>query len=93
MILSNLIFLKQHSSIRTVEIRVYLKENGTKKFIFYLTGLNLSRIFNSGIGYMHGIHLLCSEVKLPSLELKTRPKIFSTKSNPFIKIPCRGAQH
>jgi len=39
-----------------------------------LTGQNLGRIFNFRSGYLHAATFLVSSVKLPNLQLKTRPK-------------------
>ncbi len=38
------------------------------------TGQNLGRVFNYRSGHVHAVHLLCYEVKLPSLKLKNLPK-------------------
>ncbi len=35
---------------------------------------NLSLVINFRPGCVHGLHICCNGVKLPSLKLKTRPK-------------------
>jgi hypothetical protein len=39
-----------------------------------LTGPNLGRVFNFSCGHLHAAACFVSSVKLPNLELKTRPK-------------------
>jgi hypothetical protein len=39
-----------------------------------LTGQNLGRVFNIRSGHLHAAAFLVSSVKLPNLQLKTRPK-------------------
>jgi hypothetical protein len=39
-----------------------------------LTGQNLSGVFNIRSGHLHAAVFLVSSVKLPNLQLKTRPK-------------------
>ena len=39
-----------------------------------LTGWNLGRVFNFSCGHLHAAACFVSSVKLPNLELKTRPK-------------------
>ncbi len=39
-----------------------------------LTGQNLGRVFNFRYGHLQAEHFWCYQVKLPNLNLKTRPK-------------------
>ncbi len=41
-----------------------------------LTGQNQGRVFNFRSGHLHAAAFLVSSVKLPNLQLKTRPKQF-----------------
>ncbi len=55
-----------------------------------VTRQNLGRIFRSGIGRVHVMHLTCFVAKQPSLKLKTRPW-FSPVS--LLRFMIRRMQH
>jgi hypothetical protein len=54
-----------------------------------LTGQNLGRVFDFRSGHLHAATFLISSVKLPNLQLKTRPKQLLGSLLLVIKLPRR----
>jgi hypothetical protein len=57
-----------------------------------LTGQNLGRVFNFRSGHLHAATFLVLSVKLPNLQLKTRPKQLLGSLPLVIAIPDLGCK-
>jgi hypothetical protein len=58
--------------------------------ILQLTGQNLGQVFNFRSGHLHATTFLVLSVKLPNLQLKTRPKQLLGSLPLVIALPGQG---